>query len=403
MQVKIKAGTLYYFALYVTIVIYVFSDSQLSSFSTWSNVLYIMRIGIIGVFFMFIMNHNIALSRRNALVTAILILMFLINIIIFDGSTTGISIFLIAIASSGKDLKKIFKIVIHAIAESTLIIVGLCQLGILNDNINTRWIGSYAGSFAGEYVRHSFGFVVHNQIPLNFLLVTMLYVVYRNTKITLWENVVLIMLNSYIFSLFGARVTYILVFALLIINAILWLINSYRKKQMHIKFRVIYYFIFPCMMLVSFIMAWLYDTNNRGLYWLNLYFNNRILFAQQALDKYGFSLFGYGKNAASYVLDAFTVDNGYVMTYIQQGIVVLLITLVIYEVLISKAIRDENVHLLFVLVFLYVENLINAHLLVYQLIPIYCILFSPSTFKFGEILKKESERKWIRLNLRRNI
>lgn len=374
----LKKDNLFFLLSHVFIYLQVFSESQLNSIPSIGRPLMILRYGILVALFAYILSDKIS-GKKNILINSLIFLFVVLsNTFLVSGGTSILSLFLIVWASKGKSLDRIFRNTIIDLLISHFFIALLCSRGILNDDVNTRWLGNYAGAFfSGESVRHSMGFLVHNQIPTTFLLVTLLYIVYRSDLLTLTETAVLIVVNVILYVYFGSRTTLLLVIVSLMVY---WLIRSKRKLFGITKRNYATksgYWVYPILCLGSFILTLAYNNKNRLLSYLNLFFNNRLTMGHQALAEYGVSLIGYGNEAGTYsTLANATVDNGYILVYLQRGIIILVAVLVLYELLISIALKQKNMYLIMILVFLAFENTINAHLFTYKLIPLYCILLN---------------------------
>lgn len=374
----LKKDSLFFLLSHVFIYLQVFSESQLNNIPSIARVMMTLRYVVLVALAACILCDKISEKKDILINSLFFLLVVLLNSFLFGGGTSILSLFLIVWASKGKSLKHIFKNTIIDLLISQFFIAFLCSMGILTDDLNTRWLGSYAGTFfSGEHVRHSMGFLVHNQIPTTFLIITLLYIVYRNEFLTLIETAILCIFNYVLYIYFGSRTTLLLVMISLIVY---WLIRVKRElfgiSKKNFSSRVGYW-VYPVLCVSSFVLTIVYNGSNQLLSYLNLFFNNRLIMGHQALTKYGISLLGYGSQAGTYsTLINATVDNGYILVYLQRGIIILAAVLILYELLISIALKRRNIYLLMILIFLAFENIINAHLFTYKLIPLYCILLN---------------------------
>ena len=240
--------------------------------------------------------------------------------------------------------------------------------------IAVRWIGNVTGSlFEGEYVRHAFGFLHSNQLPLVYMLLLFMYVAIRAEKFTIGETVFAAIFNYIIFKYCGSRISFMLVFAFL---AFFWLARIFTgdigKRK---NWLLLGYIVYPAAFFVSLILAYAYKEGTMFWTYVNLVFNNRLNFAHKLLTVYPFSLFGYGKYAGTYSgLGEATADNGYVLLFLQAGLLLSVMIIILHEYIMHICIKKKCTPLVLCLIFVAIENLINAHMPSYKLIPLYCIL-----------------------------
>ena len=138
---------------------------------------------------------------------------------------------------------------------------------------------------------------------------------------------------------------------------------------------------------------------------LNLFFNNRLRFAKEAIDFYGINILGAGKFAGTYnstVLAENNVDNGYIALFLQNGIVIACIVIGFWMYLTYVAAKKGNAYLTLALVVLAVENLLNSYLGSYKVLPFFCILLNQQDpFVEGEIMyhvhRKKLKHKRVKL------
>lgn len=195
-------------------------------------------------------------------------------------------------------------------------------------------------------------------------------------KISLITNVFVMIINYIVFVFFGSRI----VFLLVILTCILYCILKYSDKIEKVPKFVLSsnwgLIVYPFFTILSLLSAFFYHEGSKFFSFLNLFFNNRLTLAHDALEYYGITFFGLGKDAGTYnMLSDNTVDNGYILMFIQLGIILAIVIIGIWSYLVKLS-MEQNKYLLLVLLILAVENLINTHLYSYKMLPFFCILMN---------------------------
>ncbi len=306
-----------------------------------------------------------------------------------------IPLVLFMLAAQGCSVQKIFSYSIGTLTASHLFVMLCAKIGILQDELDYRYIGDYAGSFfGGQYIRHNMGFLVHNQVALAFLIVYLLLIVYRQNTLKWYENAVIMVLNFIIFKFFGSRIVFLLtVFACIAYYAVRFLGTVTKNRNTGYR-NGISFLAYPFCALLSLIASVTFDPRSSLSRMLDLLFNNRLNLAKAAVDFYGFHILGAGKLAGSYnstVLANNTVDNGYVLLFIQQGIIAALLIIGLWTYVTYAVQRRGNGFLTLALLILAAENLVNAHLTSYKMLPFFCLLMNlDDPFVAGRVVR----RRW---------
>lgn len=380
---KIKNGDFYFILLNLFLFIQVFSESQLNESFFLYNLFYYLRLFVLAslaiqAFLMIEWQNVFRMPIRGMTIyrkfIILCIILILINTVMCHGGQNLLSLLFIVIASKRRSLKKIFKHTLISLASAHIVVIILCLFGFIKDDIAVRWIGNVTGSFfEGEYVRHAFGFLHSNQLPLVYMLLLFMYVAIRAEKFTIGETVFAAIFNYIIFKYCGSRISFMLVFAFL---AFFWLARIFTgdigKRK---NWLLLGYIVYPAAFFVSLILAYAYKEGTMFWTYVNLVFNNRLNFAHKLLTVYPFSLFGYGKYAGTYSgLGEATADNGYVLLFLQAGLLLSVMIIILHEYIMHICIKKKCTPLVLCLIFVAIENLINAHMPSYKLIPLYCIL-----------------------------
>ena len=153
---KIEKRTIFLTGYSLYILTNVFIESELADLGPMGKILRLLK--YMGILFVILSCYNDAkLDIKRTKIIGILIFISLINMIVFNGGTAIVEIAIIigCFAMIRDNLKDIFKWSIYNLTVGHIIIMLLSFVGILEDHITTRWVGSYMGSFfGGEYIRH---------------------------------------------------------------------------------------------------------------------------------------------------------------------------------------------------------------------------------------------------------
>ena len=378
MDLKLKREDIFFFLMDIYIGTYVLSESQLIYISQIDTLLRILRYVLLLAVCFYVVYLRVKNTATRLVVSFVMAMLLVINAFLMDGGISPLFLFLFVVASKGKPLLKTVKHVIFVNLFAHLFVVVLALVGVLENSIDVRWIGNIAGSyFAGQYLRHNLGFLHSNQVPLCFMMMVLLYYGFRDKYISVFNSVCVLLLNYFLFSYCGARVTFILVIGYIILYWITRLISQLSKLAKAAFWNIIGYCIFPACLAVSFIFAYGYGGHSAFFKTFDLMFNNRLRLSYECLQIYPLNLLGHGQEAGTYSgLGNLTVDNGYVSLYVSSGILIATAVIALYVALVNIGIKKKRTYLVITLSFLAVANIVNSHLISYMLLPIFCVLFN---------------------------
>lgn len=375
---KIEKRTIFLTGYSLYILTNVFIESELADLGPMGKILRLLK--YMGILFVILSCYNDAkLDIKRTKIIGILIFISLINMIVFNGGTAIVEIAIIigCFAMIRDNLKDIFKWSIYNLTVGHIIIMLLSFVGILEDHITTRWVGSYMGSFfGGEYIRHQMGFLASNQIPLTLMIVYIMFIAYKKEKITIKEQLLFLILNMCCFISFGARVSFLLIIGAFFVYCILRISDKFFPNWT-IKTNFIW-ILYPFCMMISVILGYFYNSGSNLWLLLNDIFYNRIRWAHVGLKHYGLSILGYGLKAgqATGTNGENLVDNGYVLILLQRGIILTIMVIVMWSYLTYIAEKNRDKYMVLSLILIAVASLIDNHLISYKMIPFYCTFIS---------------------------
>ena len=375
---KIEKRTIFLTGYSLYILTNVFIESEFADLGPMGKILRLLK--YMGILFVILSCYNDAkLDIKRTKIIGILIFISLINMIVFNGGTGIVEIAIIigCFAMIRDNLKDIFKWSIYNLTVGHIIIMLLSFVGILEDHITTRWVGSYMGSFfGGEYIRHQMGFLASNQIPLTLMIVYIMFIAYKKEKITIKEQLLFLILNMCCFISFGARVSFLLIIGAFFVYCILRISDKFFPNWT-IKTNFIW-ILYPFCMMISVILGYFYNSGSNLWLLLNDIFYNRIRWAHAGLKHYGLSILGYGLKAgqATGTNGENLVDNGYVLILLQRGIILTIMVIVMWSYLTYIADKNRDKYMVLSLILIAVASLIDNHLISYKMIPFYCTFIS---------------------------
>ena len=372
---KIEKRTIFLTGYSLYILTNVFIESELADLGPMGKILRLLK--YMGILFVILSCYNDAkLDIKRTKIIGILIFISLINMIVFNGGTAIVEIAIIigCFAMIRDNLKDIFKWSIYNLTVGHIIIMLLSFVGILEDHITTRWVGSYMGSFfGGEYIRHQMGFLASNQIPLTLMIVYIMFIAYKKEKITIKEQLLFLILNMCCFISFGARVSFLLIIGAFFVYCILRISDKFFPNWT-IKTNFIW-ILYPFCMMISVILGYFYNSGSNLWLLLNDIFYNRIRWAHAGLKHYGLSILGYGLKAGQ-ATGTNGENLGYVLILLQRGIILTIMVIVMWSYLTYIAEKNRDKYMVLSLILIAVASLIDNHLISYKMIPFYCTFIS---------------------------
>ena len=398
-------------AFYILIVLYlfnqVFSETQFMSVHSINILLFVVRYAVLGGFAFLFFSHDRKISETKLMVLGVMLIFVILSLILKDGGLSFFPMTLIILCSKGRSVSKTFRLTIITLIITHLMVIVAAKIGIVEDKVEIRFIGDTPGSvLGGLYERHNMGFMVHNQVALSFFIVYMLLIAYRRENITFIENSIIMILNYYIFVLFGSRIVFILGITSCALYYLLKFVIILRKNKTSKLRCPIWFLSFFICAIVSFVITLSYSYNNSFSVMMDTILNNRLRLGKEALGYYGLGLLSFGQTAGSYNSTELlnnTVDNGYIATYLQMGLVSALLLIGLWTYIAYICEKKGNPFLILVFVMIAVENIVNSHLGSYKMLPFFCMLMNENdpflnNNPFVRLISKK-EFKLLRKNL----
>lgn len=402
---KFKTKYLLYVGYCIYMLSNVFIESKMCDISGVGTMLRFLK--YVGVLFCIFASHqSLTVSKQKAIEFLCVLFMAIANMLFVQGGSGLIEIMIIifCIVLSEVKTNEVFACGIITLLGGHLFVIILSLLGILKDEVSSRWFGNYMGAFfSGEYVRHQMGFLSSNQIPLTLMIVYLMIIIYKQKNVTFIEHAFFLIINFWCFFNFGARVSFILINFTFILYEI---IVFFEKKNKKSKCSPFFWTIYLSCAIISIFSAYVYNPTSNMWKILNEIFYNRIRWSHAAIDKYGISLIGYGLNAgkATGNFGENLIDNAYILVLIQKGVIIATIVILFWCYITYKAEKEKNAFLVLSLVIIAVASLIDDHLITYKMIPFYAIAFlNDYTINHNQQMKVKPKRHYKIIHIKRGI
>lgn len=396
MNIKnIKNEKILFFGYTLYLLANIFIESKISNISQMNLILRLIK--YLGILFCLLSCFNsLKINKKYFIAFVVLFFFSVVNMIFSKGGSGLIEILIIVICFSimKTDINKVFKQCITVLTLGYIIVIILSFLGIIQDEVTSRWFGNYMGSFfAGEYIRHQMGFLSSNQIPLTLMIIYIMLIAYKKDSISFFEHLCFLFANLYCFFNFGSRVSFILI---LFIFILFYLVKIKQKNKTIGTSMCFFWLIFIICGFISISCSYLYNPNSYIWFIINQIFYNRLRWSQAVLKNYGVSFFGFGLEIGKTtgIAGENIIDNGYILLLMQKGVILFIIIIGIWCYITYKAEKEKNYFLLISLLIIAIASLIDDHLISYKMIPFYCLCSVYNLkYKSSNIKNADTKRK----------
>ena len=295
------------------------------------------------------------------------------------------------ISASNISVEKIIKNNIRNNLFFLLIVVVPALLGFIPNNV-----------FLHDGIKaYSLGFTYYSNLPnIVFFVILGIYWISKS-KIT--ENVVLLLslpIQVIIYKISTLRLTFYLYLLFFVVAVCTKFYSRKRNHKLLIMFSSIM-FILGCF--GTFGISFLYR-KSQLLAKLNELINYRLGFNYKGFTLYGSSLFGKKLEMVEEYWDAnninhyFYIDSGYVVTFLNYGIVFFVLLIVMYTFLSRYAAKNNQIKLAVWCLIICMYSVINDVMFNTALNPLPMIAFN-LMWKFYENKKKRGKLEWIQKSI----
>ena len=299
--------------------------------------------------------------------------MFLIGILFliiyyFSGKKNLLIMFIALISLKNTDKNKIIKaaLITYIITYSLVIFASI--IGLIPDWTYTR----------GETIRHSFGFSYPTITMVYYLMIILMYIYTRKSKITIYEIIILEIINVFLYNSTAGRTTYILVTIVLILLVLkkAKFLDFLLKKDIFQKMLKGCCYIIPTLAIIFILaMSYLYSINDSFAISMNKMLSNRLQLTCTAFQDYDVTLFGqdtqwngwggfgYSENidTKNYVYNY--LDNSYARLILDYGVIFTILVIMGYTILLIQNYKKKDYWMIFIIFIILVLSELEPHLI----------------------------------------
>lgn len=244
---------------------------------------------------------------------------------------------LFLIAARNVDIDKVIKIVVIMQGVLLAVIIGLSQMGIILDYVES-----------GRN-RHCLGFAWANYAPFIFIFFMLGYIYLRRDRFKIYELLIFEAINYILYIVTDTKFT----FAMGIIAPIyLFLMRYYWQNHgERIRKNRLLVAAPAALCVFTFLIHYCYKPENAAWSQLNSLLSGRLALGKAALQTYGVSLFGTNITWVGFGITGTAtgeynyVDSGYLKTMFDSGLVVLCLIIVMYTVMMYYAVKQKDFYL----------------------------------------------------------
>ncbi len=292
---------------------------------------------------------------RNTMVRFIVTLGLIAVGYVFNHNKVMLLYTLVVLAAINIESELLMKV--YVIVQSILlaIIVWMSQTGLVLD---------YVGKSAVR-VRHYLGFDHATTAPILFLFIIMEYLYIRKGKLTILEYLVGVGISLYFYKLTDTNMAFWICVGTLTFFVATQLVID--KGYITYTYRYLLMIIPWLAAILSIWAQYAYKPENPNWIKMNEFFHTRLGLGYDAINTYGFSLFGQNIIwiGSSYKADTTGynyVDCSYLQIALQQGLVFLCIVLVMYSYIIFRMIEEKKYYGAWIGVFISIFSMTEPRL-----------------------------------------
>ncbi len=325
---------------------------------------------------------------RNTLVKYLVIFSMLIVGYVFNHNKVMLLYSLVVLAAINIESELLIKIYFAVQGMILLIIVTMSQLGMVLDYVNKSI----------DRTRHYLGFDHATTAPILFLFMIMEYIYIKKGRLTILEYLVGMGIVTYFYKLTDTNMAFwICVATLTFFFAVqLWIDKGYITETFRYLLALSPWF-------AAALSIWAqYSFKAENATWLKLdeFFHSRLRLGYEAINTYGFSLFGrditwIGSSFKDTNPEGYNyVDCSYLQIALQQGVIFLCIVLAMYSYIILKMIREKKYYGAWICVFISVFSMTEPRLVNVVFNPFVILALTIITTDVSEYVKRlEIKRK----------
>jgi len=321
--------------------------------------------------------------KKRWVICVVLIFAILSVVMVVSNSRTMFLYFWLIAAATGISDKKILRTVMWTQISILCVTVLFSQIGIIRDFVYE------------ERSRHYLGFTWTTTAPILFFYIILQYLYICDFQLTFPKFIVFMIINIWLFVMTNTRFA----FVLLLITLVFALLYNYTFiKNIRLE-KLKWLFILAPELIAGFSIGLhaFYDSNSETWNTINNFLTGRLQLGYDAINEYGYSLFGHditwgGNGLRSQVGEGGMiynyVDCSYLQILLQYGLIFLVLVLLAYSIIMWKAIKEKRYSACWIILVILVFAITEPRLISREFNPFILLLFT----KAEQDTKKLSER-----------
>ncbi len=264
-------------------------------------------------------------------------------IIVYSGYTEAFFWICMLVGAKDVPFKKILQI--YLIISVSLVLLAFCasMFGVIENLQYER--------DSGYIVRNSFGIIYTTDFASHIFSIVLVSFYLLKDRLRIYHYIIAIVLAALIYRFCYTRLDVICIILLIAVFAgvNLWdrgrlLAKRFRAGRRRIMAPM--HWSMPFLAAVMFVLTMLFSTENRVIYYLNVFLSDRLAYGKEGLQRFGVTLFGQyapmegNGTYAIHLKDYFFVDCSYLYVMIRYGIIFLLVVLAVYVLCCRKFRKD---------------------------------------------------------------
>lgn len=318
--------------IYFVALFFLVSSNLLCNVTLISN--YLVTLRLISYLIFMVLGTISLMKEKNIKIKFVflIIVLFFLSFCTYikADSTILLDLFFVLLASYRKKFDEVIKMDLFIKIVITILILVAHRYGFANSNfVVTR---------DDLFVRESFGFYHPNTFGMYIMMIYFDIVILLKKKVLFKSFIYGTIATLIIYYTSNSRTAYtsIILFLILLILYSMFNFVICHKKELVIKKRPVYEWLFPILTFVSLILTKLYDMKLNFVIQLDKVLSNRLYLQAINMRAYPIKFFGDKIDIIR------TLDNGYIKLLINFGIVSFLFFSIIYKKMISNSINNKR-------------------------------------------------------------
>ena len=276
----------------------------------------------------------------------------------FLGSFNKTIIFYLLIFIAACNVEENYIIKISCAVQSVILFVCVIgsRIGVIKDYVRQD----------GGRIRHFLGFSWTTTGAILFVFILLQYIYLKKGKLSIWEDIIALGISLYLYKMTNSRFAFLISIVTIIIFAIYRLnVNNGRFIQ---KLKGVFIASPVVVAIFAILLHAFYNPQNTIYFQLNKLLSGRLALGQNAMSKYGISLFGkdiewIGFNMEETLKGTYNyVDCSYVKILLDHGILFLSIVLLAYAYMLKKSIQKKQYYYTWILMIIMVFSITEPRL-----------------------------------------